>query len=293
LPWDVAREKADDLTRLCRELNTDFEIMILEGINPVRFAASVNTLRTHIKVGRGSLDTYWATAFAYGSYLQSHPAIDERPVRLQPVDTAKPHEAARALHWADDQNHRIRDGILAKKAHRTAPWPVDLPAPGRVPFADEMYLQSLGFTLHHEVSHIRRDHRNLSSLPPDEIAPKEDEADELAGRWILDGLADCRSEEFVKRADGIALGFHLLIHLRMLSRGVPLPKWHSPTVARVRRVLTRHLADEDHPTWRFAFSLHRITLSHFKVPCEWGHEFASYRAGVEHCLEAESAYSPG
>jgi hypothetical protein len=293
LPWDVAPEKADDLSRLGRELNTAFDVMILEGINPVRFAASTNTLRTHIKVGRGTLDTYWVTVFAYGGYLRSHSSTDELAVRLQRVDTGNPHEFARALAWADDQNCKIRDGILARNAHRTAPWPGDVPAPGSVPFADELYLQALGFTLHHEISHIRKDHRHLDRLPPDEIAAKEDEADELAADWILGGLGDARSGEFVNRADGIALGLHLLIHLRMLSRGVPLPKWHNPTCARVRRVLSRHLADDDHPTWRFAFSLHQITLSHFNVPCEWGREFASYRAGVEYCLEAESAYSPG
>lgn len=204
-----------------------------------------------IFLSRGAVELLWCTARAH--YLFYERFIQGKSFAVQSVEidcASDPlvSESLVLLKWAINCQ---RDGNSADD------WPPNLPIPlktapaGPDNAANEICLVSCAFLLHHELAHIRLNHRG--NVDTETSLYQEKDADNLAAEWMLDGL-DTESPIFGKRMLGIVQTTVLTTALGLYGIRSMGGRTHPFSYDRLAALLERFLGRDNHVAKDIAFS---------------------------------------
>lgn len=173
------------------------------------FSVKVDTEKRTIWLPISSLEYLWAFSHYCWVLIQEYSSSQrEGTIMFDCMGNTRLQTSFSLLEWA--KNNLLTTGIEL--------WPEKLPQPGKnsdlygdVNVANELFLCSLGWMMHHEIAHIVLNHpplvTNFSEL-------EEKEADKYATEWLLSGLV-VNSPVLKKRAIGVAVGISCLQSLEV------------------------------------------------------------------------------
>lgn len=205
--FSIAPEKADR----CKE-SSDKHGIYFELIDDNDFSIRVRMDNATIILPISSLEYLWAFSL-YCWVLTQEYANGQRAgfKQIDCVGNDRLRSAHTLLEWASKNIQGTGRDI----------WPEDLPAPAKEPkdcsdihVANELFLCSLGWMVHHEIGHIVLQHPALVTNFSEQ---EEKEADRHATNWLLSELDD-NSPVLKKRALGIAAGVLCLQSLEVKSK---------------------------------------------------------------------------
>ena len=285
---NIAPEKKDALEKLIQDQPISF---IIEPDAPrIRFAADL--AKKEIKIGRPCLDRLWALAFGYYRFYRAISQQKLKDVKVREIDltqTAELRQAGGLLKWA------IEADLKAKAGEAIPPWPDGLPFPrdGDAKLSDEncateLFLSATGYILHHELAHIRLNHRPYAELQPHEAIQQEKEADFAASDWLLDGLDDELDPAFQKRALGICLGTLWITALYVYAGRKIESKTHPPAYDRLFQVVSRHVHDGGNLPWAFLTTALDLHLQNQQIPHDQNREFESFKDAADYAVDVIS-----
>lgn len=232
VPYQIAPENSDK----CRQ-NTDMLGITIEFNDDSQFAIRVNLNTNIIKLPIASLEYLWSFShFSWVLYQEYRNAQLDNAKEFDCRGSSRLRNAFLLVKWA-------KDNMLSTG---TEAWPNDLPTPQKDPedysdihIANELFLCSLGWMLHHEIGHIVLQH----SFTTFNSAQEEKDADNFATDWILSKLEQ-DSPMLEKRALGIAVGVLCLQSLEVSKKSSPnntYPETHD----RIYSCLSRYQVGDD------------------------------------------------
>jgi hypothetical protein len=185
-PYRAAPERADELARLVQ----DRHIRLSFDPGPSQ-TASVNLDTGEIRFGLPFVERLWALSYAYLDLIR----LWQQHGPGAPLDIPEP--TRRLLEWE----------FHVEKTGTAEPLPSGVPTAqpdervGNDGYAAvELCLIAAAWVLLHEIGHLVYGHR--STDPPIRWIPREYEADDWAGHWMLDRWTEYAADDrvFVKRA---------------------------------------------------------------------------------------------
>ena len=287
----IAPEKADDLKREIEDHGVSFVIEDTE--KPFFFFTNPKTKT--ITAGVGCLGRLWATAYGYFCLYQAVADARSRNADVRELNL-KAHErlkkASTLLEWTVHVEVELAGARKAKQPTPQFDWPSDLPKPIPNPayasdehVADELFLCAAAYILHHELAHIRLDHKPSSDS--DKMRKLEEQADEAAAKWILGGL-DESDPRFLKRALGVALALSWLASLAVF---VPEDqKRHPPSCERLFAIIEMFVKDSNHLVWAFVGTVLRANLEARSMIYDKNREATSFKDDVQYCIGVFKKY---
>ena len=262
----VMRHVHSAIVNIAQEKNAEFarayDELTLEYLDDHQWICKVDGAKRHIRISRKVMEVFWAASFMY---IRFHDAISEEteqgradPVVIDFEKSPRLREAARLFEWAINSWRTCSDD----------PWPQHLPMPLAEPvgdsdedFAEDLSLRAVAFIVHHELAHIRLGHRG-----PSEVELERD-ADNTAAAWLLGDIDDEESDEFTRRALGVATALAVLVARRIHGGGHDGPS-HPRAYDRLMHTLIHHIENADHIVWYFVshiLKLHLDNASHGAV----------------------------
>ncbi|MDA3821683.1 MAG: phage exclusion protein Lit family protein [Bacteroidales bacterium] len=195
----VASKIAPEKENECAKYRDRYGISI-DLIDDNEFSIRVNLSSKTIILPFASLEYLWVFANYCWILTQEYAAAQRNGAKeFDCVGNARLRNSHELLGWS--KNNLSTTGL--KK------WPSGFPAPVRNPeycsdthVANELFLCSLGWMVHHEMGHIILQHAPLATALSEQ---EEKDADRHATDWLLSGLEE-NVPMMKKRAVGIAVG---------------------------------------------------------------------------------------
>lgn len=252
VPFRIAPEREGELKEFLDHKNVSLRIEDGPGF---RFEVNLNdrTLTTNI----ASLEFLWASTHAhlilYDEYSKTQRSGDSC------FDASS---STRARAGIDLLNWTIRNMADAGAAN----WPDGLPKPELDPpkgsdvhVTNELFLCSVAWIIHHELSHIRLGHNPILTI---RSLTEEKEADLGATEWILNECAD--EQEYRKRTIGIAAA---ILSLQGIADNgsFDIRKSHPRAFERIDYCLTAAGIEDNEEVYAFAACIMQIQLSYHGV----------------------------
>lgn len=262
VPFRISPEREGELKEFLDRENISLAIEDGPGF---RFEVNLNdgTVTTNV----ASLEFLWASTHAhlilYDEYSKAQRSGDSH------FDASS---STRARAGIDLVNWTIRN--MADTG--TASWPHDLPKPELDPpkgsdvhVANELFLCSIAWIIHHELSHVRLGHNPLLTI---RSQTEEKEADLGATEWILNECAD--NQEYRKRTIGIAAA---ILSLQGIAgdTSFDIRESHPRAFERIDYCLTSAGIDDNEEVFAFAACIMQIQLSYYGINI--AHDGSSFR----------------
>ncbi len=203
----IAPEKETE----CQEHRDNYGVSI-DLIDDSEFSIRVNLSSNTIMLPIASLEYLWAFSLYCWVLTQEYSSAQKSGANeFDCVGNVRLRSSHELLKWAKD--NLLTTGLKE--------WPSGLPVPEHSPdncsdvhVANELFLCSLGWMIHHEMGHIVLQHPPLETTLSEQ---EEKDADRHATDWLLSGL-EVNCPMMKKRALGIAVGVLCLQSLEVSSK---------------------------------------------------------------------------
>jgi Peptidase U49 len=253
-PFRIAPESEAELLDAVQQSH-----LKLEFVDDTEVHAEYLPSESLVRLGTQYLETLWAAAHAFIVIFDEYEKANKRGETFYQVGATPRSQAAYALY---------RQLLVAHVAKERVAWsrpellPVQFPEPntdGHV--ANELFLTSVSWVIHHEIAHARLGHEELAL----NSVLEESAADRAATEWVCKGPAG--PGPVFKRALGIACAnLHLLAY--DLEHGRVRWTTHPPTYERLANNLDRVGLDDNHKVYAFGFVLLEILLIEHGIELE-------------------------
>lgn len=242
----IAPEKIDDLNAFQFK-----EDPCAVFTNDRKFSFRVNTESKEIMLPTVALEYLWCACYTFYVLFQEYNAQNQGAVTQFDVNGNDRLRKAMSLY---------RWGLEQLGENPNIKWPSDLPTPNveseDVKVANELYLCSASWIIHHEFAHIYCGHEN-DPINDEVSRTQEKEADESATRWILDGISD--EALLSKRGLGVVIAV-LTITTQDILAGEFKETTHPKSFKRLYEVLDTYFQDPDHLVYAFS-----VVICHFNM----------------------------
>jgi len=267
----IAPEKIDELN--------DFRIShdpCAVFTNDKNFSFRVNTESKEIKLPTVALEYLWCACYAFYVLYQEYSTANQRDaINFDANGTDRSRTAMYLYRWGIEQ----LDNNPSKE------WPSDFPAPTAdntnedVRVANELYLCSASWIIHHEFAHIYCGHNN-EPINNEESRAQEQEADDSATNWILEGVSD--AEVLKKRGLGVVIAVLVIASQDILS-GEFKEATHPRSFQRLYNILDRHFQDPDHLVYAFSVVICHLNMAAAGIEIDKDDE-ETWKGDLETCL---------
>ena len=240
------------------EFEKEFADFSLEYLDSDEFICDVDVPSKHIRLSRQVAELLWAASFGYMTFYTKVVQAN-KPTTKQLFDLTKNHEVAQAmklLKWAYEN---------WLNPSKPIPWPDGLPKPVGHPqkgtmenVADELSLCALAAYLHHELAHIKLNHKSSGSIED------ERDADYAMADWILNHNLALTDDRFIKRALGIAIAMEALTAYGIYT-GKLGGTTHPYSYDRLINTVSRYVTDPDHVVWAVLVFTLKLHLDNRKI----------------------------
>lgn len=269
----IAPEKTDKLNDF--RLNHDPCAVFT---NDKKFSFRVNTESKEIKLPTVALEYLWCACYAFYVLYQEYSAANQGDtIQFDANGTDRSRTAMSLYRWGVDQ--------LGNNPSKE--WPSDLPAPtadktnedGDVKVANELYLCSASWIIHHEFAHIYCGHNN-EPINDEESRTQEKEADCSATKWILESASDANALK--KRGLGVVIAI-LVITAQDILAGEFKGTTHPRSFERLYAILKCHFQDADHLVYAFSVVICHLNMvvAGMEIKKDDGE---TWKANLETCL---------
>lgn len=205
--FKIAPEKETECAK-----NRDEHDISIDLIDDTKFSIRVNLSSNTIILPIASLEYIWAFALYCWVLTQEYASAQRAGVKeFDCTGNTRLKNSYLLLEWA--KKNLLTTG--------TESWPIDLPMPKKSPencsdihVANELFLCSLGWMVHHEIGHIVLHHPPLATNFSEQ---EEKDADRHATDWLLSDLEE-NCPMLKKRALGIAVGVLCLQSLEVNTK---------------------------------------------------------------------------
>ncbi len=208
-------------------------VSIIFAAGEKRFGVRVNTETYVVTLPIATLEYVWACTHML---LRLYAVFEEKQaLGYEAVSLAGDPEFCTRLdlfNWA--LNNMLYEG--------TGLWPQDAPQPSieTSSCTDELFLVAIGWILHHEIAHLRRNHAQAHRIYTNQ---QEREADADAVGWVLGACADAQMR--TKRQLGMAIALLSMQFLDEPQGSGTYLGTHPPTSARIFDCLNDAKVDLD------------------------------------------------
>lgn len=269
----IAPEKIDDLE--------DFRIQhdpCAMFTDDEKFSFRVNTESKEIKLPTVALEYLWCACYAfYVLYQEYNTAHKKNAIQFDANGTERSREAMSLYMW----------GIEQLGENPSEEWPPHLPAPianvtdpnSDIRVANELYLCSASWIIHHEFAHIYCGHKN-DPVNDEESRAEEREADESATRWILEGVSD--EAILKKRGLGVVIAA-LVMTTQDILAGEFKETTHPISFQRLYDILENYFEEPDHLVYAFTVVICHINMTVAGMSIEIDDE-QTWKENLETCL---------
>lgn len=204
-----------------------------------------------------TLEYLWACAHMFWVLYQEYIAAQQQgDTQLDLSSRRNVCDAVDIFNWA--RNNQAVSGVER--------WPQTLPRPTRettdsaISVANELFLISVAWIIHHEIAHVRAKH---PAMHRNYAVKQEVEADEMATDWILE---KCENAELSKKRQ---LGMvTALLAMQLLDEPPDVDTYvstHPPTVERLYSCLERARVNDDGAPRAFAAVALQLQLSQYDL----------------------------
>lgn len=274
----IAPEKSQELSEFCIEYDPS-----LVFTSDQKFSFRVDTKSKEIKLPTGALEYLWCACYAFNIIYQEYGvAIEETDENFDLNGNYRLRNAISLYEWGMDQ--------LNKKT--PMPWPSDKDKPDLscsisedTKVANELYLCSVSWIIHHELAHIKLGHSNLAT--DGEKRKQEQEADNKATEWILKDVSD----ELIlnKRGLGVAIAALVMTSQDILA-GVFKHTTHPRSFERLYNAICPYFSDPDHLVYAFSVVVchTNMAISGMKISAD---NNQTWQENLETCLVEFSKYT--
>lgn len=246
--------------------------------NDIKFNITVDTNSKEIKLPIVALEYLWCACYAFYVLYQEYVAANQRMAPKFDVNgSERSRKAVSLYHW----------GISQLEKHPSQKWPSAMPAPVEgtavvdedVKVANELYLCSISWIIHHEFAHIYCGHKNMP-LNDEESRAQEKEADDSATKWILEGVSD----ETVRRKRGLGIVIATLVMTAQdILAGEFKETTHPRSFQRLYVVLNNYFQDPDHLVYAFSVVICHINMAIAGMDIE-KNDVETWRENLQTCL---------
>ncbi len=221
--------------------------------NDKKFSFRVNTKSKEIMLPTVALEYLWCACYAfYVIYQEYCTANNGQSHELDLNGNARTKDALSLYKWGVDQLEQdtLRD------------WPNDKPMPDEgthedIKVANELYLCSAAWILHHEIGHIIHGHEH-GPINDEQSRAQENEADKTATKWILDAVED--EAVLKKRGLGVAIAILVLTSQDILA-GEFKETTHPKSFLRLYDAITPYFEDQDHIVYAFSTVICHLNMT--------------------------------
>ncbi|UMO89908.1 hypothetical protein HP572_10485 [Pectobacterium sp. PL64] len=278
----IAPEKIDELDsfRLQHDLCAVFT-------NDKKFSFRVNTESKEVKLPTAALEYLWCACYAfYVLYQEYGVANQNNAIQFDANGTERSRTAMSVYRWGIEQ--------LSKNPGEE--WPLNLPAPVAnttnsncdIKVANELYLCSASWIIHHEFAHIYCGHKN-EPINDEESRAQEKEADDSATKWVLEGVSD--EAVLKKRGLGIVIAA-LVITTQDILAGEFKETTHPRSFNRLYEILVNYFHDPDHLVYAFSVVICHINMTVAGMDIDINGE-ETWKGNLETCLVQFSRLTSG
>lgn len=269
----IAPERFDDLENL--RLTHDPSAVFTNDPN---FNFRVNTNSNEIKIPTVALEYIWCACFAfYVFYQECCNANQSGKEQFDLNENERSRTALQLYAWGNSQLN----------TDSPSEWPNNYPIPasGREGpeedclVADELYLCSVAWILHHELAHIRYKHPN-DPLNEEESRRQESEADKSATSWVLESIED--EAVLRKRGLGVAIAT-LVLTAQDIFLGEFKETTHPKSFQRLYDAISNYFGDSDHLIYAFSTVICHLNMRIAGIPIV-KNDNETWRENFETCL---------
>lgn len=224
--------------------------------NDTKFSFRVNTESKEIKLPTAALEYLWSACYAFYVLYQEYCAANQGTATQFDINGSDRSRTAISLYrWGIDQ--------LGQNPSKE--WPSDFPAPianatdasEDVKVANELYLCSASWIIHHELAHIYCGHKN-EPINNEESRSHEQEADDSATKWILEGVPD--EATLRKRGLGVVIAA-LVMTAQDILAGEFKETTHPRSFQRLYEILCSYFQDPDHLVYAFSVVICHLNMA--------------------------------
>lgn len=246
--------------------------------NDTKFSFRVNTQSKEIKLPTAALEYLWCSCYAFYALYQEYCAANQGTATQFDINGSNRSQTAFSLYkW----------GIEQLGQNPSKEWPSDLPAPVTdsidadedIKVANELYLCSASWIIHHEFAHIYCGHKN-KPINDEESRAQEKEADDSATKWILEGVSD--EAVLRKRGLGVAIAA-LVITAQDILAGEFKETTHPKSFQRLYDVLDNYFQDPDHLVYAFSVVICHLNMAAGGIDIEKNDD-ETWKENLETCL---------
>ena len=222
--------------------------------NDQKFCFTVNTESKKIKLPTVALEYLWCACYAFYAIYQDYVLANQCSTNEFDLNGNERSRKAFSLYkWGIEQLNQT-----------PKEWPRDNVKPEvgsgineDIRVANELFLCSAAWIIHHEFAHIYCDHQN-KPLNNEESRKQEKEADNSATKWILEGVSD--EAILKKRGLGVAIAA-LVITAQDILAGEFKETTHPRSFQRLYDALSPYFQDPDHLVYAFSTVICHINMS--------------------------------
>lgn len=265
----IAPEKIDDLNAF--QLKHDPCAVFT---NDGKFSFRVNTESKEIKLPTAALEYLWCACYAFYVLYQEYSAQNQGAATKFDINGSDRSRTAMSV-------YRLGVEQLAENPNKK--WPSGLPDPNfeneDVKVANELYLCSASWIIHHEFAHIYCGHEN-EPINDEVSRAQEKEADESATKWILDGISD--EAILKKRGLGVVIAA-LAITTQDILAGEFKETTHPKSFKRLYEILDTYFQDPDHLVYAFSVVICHLNMvvAHMDIDKD---DEQTWKENLETCL---------
>lgn len=246
--------------------------------NDNKFSFRVNTKTNEIKLPTVALEYLWCACYAFYVLYQEYSAANQADVIKFDANGTDRSRTAMSLYWW---------GLEQLGDNPSKDWPSDLPAPTAdttnekedIKVANELYFCSASWIIHHEFAHIYCGHNN-EPINDEESRSEEQEADDSATTWILEGVSDPAA--LMKRGLGVVIAV-LVITSQDILAGEFKETTHPRSFQRLYNILESHFQDADHLVYAFSVVIFHLNMAVAGMEIEKD-DGETWKADLETCL---------
>lgn len=255
--------------------------------NDKKFSFRVNTESKVIKLPTVALEYLWCACYAFYVLYQEYSAANQdNATQFDANGTDRSRTAMSIYRWGIEQ--------LSKKPSEE--WPSYLPAPVAntansncdIKVANELYLCSASWIIHHEFAHIYCGHKN-EPINDEESRAQEKEADDSATKWVLESVSD--EAILKKRGLGIVIAA-LVIMTQDILVGEFKETTHPSSFNRLYGILDNYFKDPDDLVYVFSVVICHINMTFAGMDIDIDDE-KTWKANLETCLIQFSRLTSG
>jgi peptidase U49-like protein len=274
----------DSVARIAPEKSDNFNDLRLKYdpcavfTNDKKFSFRVNTESKEIKLPTVALEYLWCACYAFYVLYQEYRAANQSDeIHFDANGTHRSRTAMSVYRWGVEQIGHSPSEV----------WPPDLPRPAAdtpngnedIAVANELYLCSASWIIHHELAHIYCGHNN-EPVNDEESRAQEQEADDSATKWILEGVSDAAVLQ--KRGLGVVIAV-IVITTQDILAGELKETTHPRSFQRLYNVLDKHFHDADHLVYVFSVVIFHLNMAIAGMDIEKD-DAETWKANLETCL---------